>query len=122
MAYFLLILLGAIWGASYLFIKIGGETIPPVTLVMMRTTLAAIVLLLAILVRREPLPPRNAPIWKWFFIVALINTVIPYTLITWGEHYISSGLALIVGGVGLVTNLQLGNVLASKRIPESANP
>jgi drug/metabolite transporter (DMT)-like permease len=96
MAYFLLILLGAIWGASYLFIKIGGETVPPVTLVMMRTTIAAIVLFFAIKLRREPLPPRNAPIWKWFAIVALINTVIPYTLITWGEHYISSGLAAIL--------------------------
>lgn len=99
MAYFLLILLGSIWGASYLFIKVGVEGgIPPVTLAAMRTTLAGATLLFVLFVRRTQLPSRHAPIWKWYFLLGLLNSVIPYTLITWGETRISSGLAAILVG------------------------
>lgn len=99
MDYFILVLLGSIWGASYLFIKIGGESVPPVTLVAMRTSLAGITLFLVLLARREKLPPRSSPLWKWLALMGLLNSVIPYTLITWGEHYISSGLAAILIGM-----------------------
>lgn len=98
MSYFFLILLGSIWGASYLFIKIGGEYVTPITLVAMRTALAGVVLFLALLVRREKLPSLRAPIWKWLAVMGLLNSVIPYTLITWGETRISSGLAGILVG------------------------
>jgi len=99
MDYFILILLGSIWGASYLFIKVGGESVPPVTLVAMRTTLAGIVLFVVLVARREKLPPLGAPIWKWLIVMGFINSIIPYTLITWGEVYISSGLAAILVGM-----------------------
>lgn len=106
MAYFILLLLGSIWGASYLFIKVGGESVPPVTLVMMRTTIAGLVLFLTLNLRREKLPPINAPIWKWLAALGLFNSVIPYTLITWGEIYISSGLAaILVGAMPIFTIL-----------------
>lgn len=98
MSYFFLILLGSIWGASYLFIKIGGAYVTPITLVAMRTTLAAIALYLALLVRREKLPRLRAPLWKWLAVMGLLNSVIPYTLITWGETRIWSGLAGILVG------------------------
>lgn len=99
MSYLFLILLGSIWGASYLFIKLGGEYVTPITLVAMRTTLAGIVLILAILVRREKLPHWRATMWKWLGVMGLLNSVIPYTLITWGETRISSGLAAILVGM-----------------------
>ncbi len=106
MPYFILLLLGSIWGASYLFIKIGGADFPPLTLVAMRTSLAGLTLLAVMLVRREKLPPRNAPIWKWLLVMGLLNSVVPYTLITWGEIYISSGLAaILVGAMPIFTVL-----------------
>ncbi len=107
MAYFLLLLLGAIWGASYLFIKVGVDGgVPPITLVAMRTTLAGLTLLLVLRARGEKLPPVNAPIWKWFVALGLFNSVIPYTLITWGETRISSGLAaILVGAMPIFTIL-----------------
>ena len=98
MSYLILFLLGAIWGASYLFIKIGGEQIPPVTLVAMRVTLAWLALGIFAVIRREKLPPRNSPVWKWLAVMGVLNSVIPYTLITWGETHISSGLAAILVG------------------------
>ncbi len=99
MAYFILILLGSIWGASYLFIKVGVDGgVTPVTLVAMRTALAGIVLAGVLVLRREKLPARNASIWKWLVVLGLLNSVVPYTLITWGETRISSGLAAILVG------------------------
>jgi drug/metabolite transporter (DMT)-like permease len=72
----------------------------------MRTTLAGIVLCLALNVRRETLPPRAAPIWKWYVLLGLLNSVIPYTLITWGETRVSSGLAaILVGAMPIFTVL-----------------
>lgn len=106
MAYLLLILLGSIWGASYLFIKLGGEYVTPVTLVAMRTTIAGVVLLLAMVVRRETFPPLRSPLWRHLAVIGLINSVIPYTLITWGEVHISSGLAaILVGAMPIFTVL-----------------
>lgn len=96
MAYFYLILLGSIWGASYLFIKVGGEVVPPLTLVFSRTAIASVVLFVTLRVKGERLPRWNDAIWKWFVLMGVINTVVPYTLITWGELYISSGLAAIL--------------------------
>lgn len=98
MEYFLLILLGSIWGASYLFIKVGGETIPPVTFVMGRVVLAGLALLAVARVRHDKLPPLRSPLWRWLVVMGLLNSVVPYTLITWGETRVSSGLAAILVG------------------------
>lgn len=106
MSYFLLILLGSIWGASYLFIKIGGESIPPVTFVMGRVGLAGITLFLIALLRREKLPSWRASVWRWLWVMGLLNSVVPYTLITWGETRVSSGLAaILVGAMPIFTVL-----------------
>ena len=94
-AWFILILLGAIWGASYMFIKIGGAEIPPFTFVEGRTLIAAIALFIALRLRGESLP-RTRRAWLPLIGMGVFNGVIPYTLITWGEIYISSGLAAIL--------------------------
>lgn len=106
MEYLYLVLLGSIWGASYLFIKLGGEHVTPLTLVAMRTTIAGVVLFLAMAARREKLPQLNAPIWRWLAVMGVLNSVIPYSLITWGEVYVSSGLAaILVGAMPIFTVL-----------------
>lgn len=94
-AWSVLLLLGAIWGASYLFIKIGGAEIPPMTFVAGRTLIASLALLAALRLRRERMPKSRR---EWIPLVAMgvFNGVIPYTLITWGELHISSGLAAIL--------------------------
>lgn len=99
MAWLVLILLGSIWGASYLFIKVGGTEIPPFTFVAARTTLAGLALLLIFLVRRERMPTWDSRFVRGLWTMGLLNSAIPYTLITWGEIYISSGLAAILVGM-----------------------
>ena len=95
LAWLILLTLGAIWGASYLFIKIGGAEVPPFTFVALRTIIASLALLFALRLRRESLPRKWAQ-WVPLIGMGIFNGVVPYTLITWGELYISSGLAAIL--------------------------
>ncbi|WP_315811595.1 MULTISPECIES: DMT family transporter [unclassified Bradyrhizobium] len=91
----LLVLLSTLWGASYTFIKIGVETIPPLTLIAARTLIAG--LLLAAIIRSRGLAwPRDRTIWRRFMIQAGLNSVVPFTLIAWAERTVEAGLATIL--------------------------
>jgi len=91
----LLVVLATLWGASYTFIKIGVETIPPVTLIAGRTLIAA-ALLLAIVRWRVLRLPRDGVTWRRFFIQACLNSAIPFTLIAWAERSVDAGLATML--------------------------
>ena len=91
----LLIALATLWGASYSFIRVGVETIPPVTLIAARTLIAA-ALLLAVMAARHIALPRDAGTWRGFAVQALLNSVIPFTLIAWGQQVVEAGLATIL--------------------------
>src|ERR1700688_851180 len=91
----LLLLLATLWGASYTFIKLGVATIPPITLIAARTAIAG-VLLLAIMQRRGLKMPRDAATWRRFMFQACLNSVIPWTMIAWGERSLDAGLATIL--------------------------
>src|SRR5262245_13164192 len=91
----LLVVLATLWGASYTFIKVGVETIPPVTLIAGRTLIAA-ALLLALACWRGLALPRDATTWWRFLIQACLNSAIPFTLIAWGERSVDAGLATVL--------------------------
>ncbi|MFF2319656.1 DMT family transporter [Agrobacterium sp. NPDC058088] len=91
----LLALLSTLWAASYTFIKIGVETIPPITFIASRTLIAGLLLLAVIRLRGLRLPTDFAT-WRLFFIQACINSVLPFTLIAWAEQSIDAGLAVIL--------------------------
>ena len=86
--------LGAIWGASFMFIKVGGRELQPFALVEVRLGLAALVML-AVVATRPGVPQAMRENWRPLVVLGLINCAVPYTLLTWGENYISSGLAAI---------------------------
>src|SRR4051812_47297631 len=93
-----LLLLGALatlWGASYSFIKVGVETIPPVTLIAARTLIAGM-LLLAVLGLRGQRLPRLPALWRRFLVQACLNSVVPFTLIAWAELTVDAGVATIL--------------------------
>ncbi len=96
MKWIALITLGMIWGASYLFIKVGGAEIGPLTFVAGRVSIAAFSVAIVLLLRREGFPARKRELWWPLVVMGLTNGVIPYVLITWGETQISSGLAGIL--------------------------
>jgi drug/metabolite transporter (DMT)-like permease len=91
----LLLLLATLWGGSYTFIKLGIATIPPITLIAARTSIAG-VLLLAIMRWRGLWLPADAATWRRFLFQACLNSVIPFTLIAWAERALDAGLATIL--------------------------
>ena len=91
----LLVLLATLWGASYTFIKLGVESIPPVTFITARTALAAVVLL-GVLHWRGIAMPTDPAVWRRFLFQASLNSVIPFTLIAWAEQSVDAGLATIL--------------------------
>jgi drug/metabolite transporter (DMT)-like permease len=91
----LLVLLATLWGGSYTFIKLGVATIPPVTLIAARTSIAGL-LLLAIMHGRGLQLPKDAATWRRFLFQACLNSVIPWILIAWAERSLDAGLATIL--------------------------
>lgn len=91
----LLALLSILWGASYGLIKLAVETITPITLVAIRVMIAAGILWLVVMVRQRPIP-RGLHLWRQLIVQALFGFVIPFTMITWGQQYVDSGLAGIL--------------------------
>jgi drug/metabolite transporter (DMT)-like permease len=102
----LLLALATLWGASYTFIKIGVETIPPVTLIALRTLIAGAILLIVILARGLVLP-RDAATWRRFMFQACLNSVIPFTLIAWAERTVDAGLATILNSTSPIFTFML---------------
>lgn len=91
----LLLVLSTLWGASYTFIRLGVETIPPLSLIAARTTIAGAVLA-AVLYGRGVRLPAEPVLWRRFMAQACLNSVVPFTLIAWAETTIDAGVATIL--------------------------
>ncbi len=91
----LLGLLALMWGSSYLFIKIGVETLPPLSLVVLRLLVGFAILLVVVGVTRTPLP-RDLRTLGHLAILGAVNIAIPFWLIGWAEQHIASGLTGIL--------------------------
>jgi drug/metabolite transporter (DMT)-like permease len=89
------LLLCAIWGSTWLFIKLGLADLPPITFAGIRFLIAATILLSLIAVRRQPLP-RNRNDWILLAVTGVLAFTLNYGLVFWGEQYISSGLASLL--------------------------
>ncbi|WP_109563760.1 DMT family transporter [Jannaschia seohaensis] len=88
-------LLSLIWGGSFLAIRTALDEIPVATSVAYRVGLAALVLWAYVLVRRLPLP-RAPRIWGALLAMGLLNNVIPFSLMAWGQLHIETGLTSIL--------------------------
>ncbi|MFH1806463.1 MAG: EamA family transporter [Pseudomonadota bacterium] len=97
----LLGLLALLWGSSYLFIKIAVAEIPPVTLIAIRVSIAALFLVAVLLWRGERLP-RDATTWRMLFLQAIFNSIGAWTVLAWGQQYVDSGLASVLNSTSPV--------------------
>ncbi|MEU4423618.1 DMT family transporter [Actinoplanes sp. NPDC024001] len=84
--------LAAIWGTSFLFIKVGVRELHPLWLTFGRVAAGALILLAVLAVTRDRLP-RDARLWGHLMVVALLGVVLPFTLFGFGEQRVSSVLA-----------------------------
>lgn len=101
----LLILLGLVWGSSFLFIKIAVENgVPPLTLAALRILIGAVALLVAARLRGQAFPtfkatsskPGGLAVWARLAFLGIIGNSLPFFLIGWGEQFTTSQLAAIL--------------------------
>ncbi|TWG22825.1 drug/metabolite transporter (DMT)-like permease [Micromonospora palomenae] len=84
--------LAAIWGASFLFIKVGIEELHPLHLTLYRVATGALTLLVVLAVLRDRLP-REPRVWAHLVVVAAFGVALPFTLFGYGEQRVESMLA-----------------------------
>ena len=94
----LLTLLALIWGASFMLIKIADRQVSPATLILGRLGSAALLLTVIAVVRLGPRATlaETRAAWRWLVVVGLVNTAVPFWLLSWSEKRIDSGLASIL--------------------------
>jgi drug/metabolite transporter (DMT)-like permease len=108
--------LAFIWGSSFLFIRIGVGELSTFQLVFIRTGIAALGLNLVAAAQGRRLPTDAAGLRDIVFL-GVMNTVIPFTLITWGEKTVESGLAAVLQGTAALFTLVLAHFsFADERI------
>lgn len=93
-----LLTLSLLWGGSFLFIGIAVKEVEPLMLVFLRVLIAALVMLSLIPLFKVQLP-KEAGTWKKFFVMGLLNNVIPFTLIFYAQTLISVSLASIINAM-----------------------
>ncbi|MFB9262563.1 DMT family transporter [Bradyrhizobium erythrophlei] len=91
----LLGLLSVLWGGSFFFNGVIVRELPPLTVVLLRVTLGALILLPLLRTYKIEFP-RGLSGWAPFFAMGLFNNVLPFSLIVFGQTYITSGLASIL--------------------------
>lgn len=91
----MLLTLSVLWGGSFFFTGVAIKELPPFTIVVLRVGLAAIILNVVIRAIGLKMPTDKA-VWAAFFGMGLLNNVIPFSLIVWGQSHIASGLASIL--------------------------
>lgn len=87
-----ILLLGLIWGGTFMVVAIALEGYGPLTVACARTTLGAVTLLLLVVAMRRALP-RNRVVWGYLLVTGVLNTALPFALLSWGQQYVPSAFA-----------------------------
>ena len=93
--WFLVILLGVFWGASFLFVEILLEYVTPFVVVYLRVAIASALLLIYILIRNIKFQFSRGDLFN-LFVMGLLNNILPFLLIAYGQQSITGGLASIL--------------------------
>jgi len=89
------VLLAMIWGWSFLFIKVAVEGMTPTAVAGARIALGAAAMVVILRARRIVLP-RDRHLWRHFFVMGLVHSAVPFTLLAWGEQRITSALTAVL--------------------------
>ncbi|HEV8035412.1 DMT family transporter [Yoonia sp.] len=88
-----IVLLGLIWGATFMVVAIALEGYGPLTVACARTTLGAVALLLLMRFLNRPLPVFTPVMTRYLVAIGLMNTALPFALLSWGQQYVPSAFA-----------------------------
>ena len=108
----MLILLGAIWGGSFFFARIAVAEIPPLTLVLLRVGIAGVALHLYLLAR-GPSFALAMPHLPMLLLLAILNNVIPFSLIFLGQTALGAGLASVLNATTPFWTIVIANAVTS---------
>ncbi|WAH44622.1 DMT family transporter [Alicyclobacillus fastidiosus] len=116
---FLLVVLAALWGASFLFIRVASPMLGPALLVDCRVLIAALSLVLYALVLRQRV--QLLARWKSYLVLGAINAAIPFCLISIAELRLSAALAAILNATtpmftAVVARIWMGDALSVKKV------
>ena len=108
----LLLTLAAVWSSSFLFNRLAVDDLPPLTVVLGRVGLAAVALngFVVLSGRRMPLA---RPQWSAFATMGVLNNVVPFCLIVWGQTRIASGLASILNATTPLVTILVAHALTA---------
>ena len=108
--------LSILWGMSFFLVELLIEELLPLTIVLLRVGIAALTLWAIVRILGLPFP-RRIGTWTAFFVMGLLNNVIPFTLIVVGQIHIASGLAAILNATTpIFTMLVAGALLTDERL------
>jgi len=113
----LLLLLGSVWGASFLFIKVVVEETSPLALVQGRITFGALTIVAVMAFGRRRSVKVSPHLWAKVAGLAVLSNIVPFLLISWGEIHIESGTASVLNStMPLFTALFAGLILVDERL------
>jgi drug/metabolite transporter (DMT)-like permease len=104
-----------LWGSGFLFVKLALRGLSPTQVVLGQLAFGALVLLLILAVRRQPLP-HAAREWAYLAGMAVLANIAPYLLFSWSEQRISSGLAGALSGTTPLVTLLLARIFGVGRL------
>lgn len=111
----LFVVMSVVWGIPYFFIKIAVRELDPITIVFARVAIASIVLV-PIAIQRKQFKPLHKS-WKILIPLSLIQIVIPFLLISYGELHIASSLtSLLIAAEPMLVALLALRFDASERV------
>lgn len=91
--WFSILALGLIWGATFMVVAIALQGYGPLTVACARTTLGAAALLGLMVILRRPLPRFDRDMRFYLLWIGLLNTALPFSLLSWGQQYVPSAFA-----------------------------
>lgn len=106
----MLLALSVLWGGSFFFNGVAGKELPILTIVAARVLLAAAILWIALAAAGLPMP-RDRRVWTAFVAMGLLNNVVPFCLIVWGQVRIGSGVASILNATTPLFTVVVAHVL-----------
>ena len=114
--WFMIVSLGTLWGSSFFFVELLLEMLSPFLIVYLRVALAAILLLFILLIKQVKVT-LNASLIFSLFIMAILNNVLPFLLIAYGQQTVTGGLASILNAnTSLLTILIAPLLISSEKL------
>lgn len=115
----LLFLLSVLWGGSFFFVAVAVREVPPLTVVGLRTGIAALTLSAVLWIRGETWPFAQDTVAA-FFVMGFLNNLVPFSLLFWAQTTIPSGLASILNATTPIFSIIVAHfLLADERMARS---